>query len=202
MRDDLRRIGTAIDAFVGAYLALEYADDSAVVADTQLCDWIAEIQSHRGGRLAHIGAGEHCIDSIDALREFVTDIIWRATAFHHALTAGAFDSMGFVPNMPAAQFAPPPTHRAEYDGGHHLAMLPPRRALDRQIAEAWRLSNTRLNQLGRYRRRAFWPEADPLVESFRRDLAAVDAEIAAANRDRYLPYVTLRPSTIANSIQA
>ncbi|HYN32411.1 MAG TPA: lipoxygenase family protein [Ilumatobacteraceae bacterium] len=199
-RDDLRRVGNAIEAFVTRYVALEYPDDTAVAADTQLAEWISEIQSHHGGRLAHIGAGEHRIDTIDALREFVADIIWRATAFHHAVTAGTFDSMGFVPNMPAAQFAPPP-HPAEHDDGHHLAMLPPRSAMDRQITEAWRVSNTRLNQLGRYARRAFWPDADPLVESFRGALAIVEAEIDEANRNRYLPYLALRPSGIANSIQ-
>ena len=78
--------------------------------------------------------------------------------------------------------------------------MPPQEGIEAQIEDTWNVANTRMNRLGHYGHHFSDPRVAPLVAAFMSSLAEVEQRIAAANGERYVPFTTLLPSNLTNSI--
>lgn len=198
-RDDGRLVADAIEGFARDYLALYYADDTAVAADTELQAFVRELGSAEGGRLRGVPSALSTRASLEALVRF---IMFQTSAFHAALNYTQADFMGWVPNMPASAHAPPlvPGDPASAEEAW-AAVLPAHALAQKQLAFMWQQSQVRDNRLGDYPRSHFADArvAEPLA-LFRSRLDEADRCIAARDAERLLPYPYLRPSLLTASI--
>ena len=197
MRDDLALSSDAIAAFVDDYVSLYYDDDAAVLADVELQAWHGELVSPSGADLPTV---PH-LDTVAALAWFLHAVIWRASPYHAVINYSVFDSMGFVPNMPTAVYAPPPVADTEYDRGHLLSLLPPTDDAADTITDVVHVANLRLNRLGHYDAGHFADaRVAPLVDRFEAALRAAGTVVDERNLSRPAPYRILHPANITASI--
>jgi len=82
-----------------------------------------------------------------------------------------------------------------------LSILPPYNMAMLQQSTVYQLSSLRMNRLGEYPPLHFHdPGVHPLIARFNADLKEAEGVIAARDRDRFLPYPFLLPSSIPASI--
>ena len=196
-REDALDVWDAVSDWVGSYVELYYAGDASVGADLELQGLADEITTE--GRLK----GVPTLDSRVALTEFVTLIIFTASAQHAAVNFSQFDHMGFVPNMPGAAYAPLPSRagKGEATEAHYLKMLPPMDQALRQFNIAYQLSNLRDNFLGDYPLLHFRDRrVHKLRTQFKKSLEEIETTIRERNKSRLLSYPYLMPSLIPGSI--
>lgn len=198
-RDDGRLIHDAIAAFVRDYLALSYEGDADVAADAELRAFLAEMRADEGGRIAGVPA---TIETLAALGELVTFVLFTTSAHHAALNYTQGDFFGWAPNAPTAAFAPPPTATTtSAREAAWAAVLPAHGLASAQLEFMWQQSQIRDDRLGHYPDDHFAdPRVAPLVARFREQLDAADRVIAERDTRRLLPYPYLRPSVLTASI--
>lgn len=125
----------------------------------------------------------------------------RATSYHGVINYSVHDAMGIRPNMPMAQYAPPPRHR-DHPWEDFRGMLPPRMEMYRQFDHAYVVSSVRYNEIGEYDIGYFADRrVRPIVDAFQQDLQQIEFDIKERNRwDRRAPYDILLPSKVTASI--
>lgn len=206
-RDDGLLIWEALSSWVGDYLGCYYRDDAAVAGDAELQAFAAELIAEDGGRLRgwrKVGGGRFATRA--ELGEFLTHLLFTASAEHAAVNFPQAEVMAYAPAFPLAQYAPAPTR---VDGGSMeslLAQLPSLEAAHVQLGLGVLLGKLYYSRLGDYRGllcRHFDDERvhgaeDRLVAA----LEGAEATIEARNRDRDWPYLHLLPSRIPQSINA
>ena len=201
MRDDITPYGPAIERFVERYLALYYASDDDVGADTELVDFLAELHAPEGADIPTINGREARLHTRSELTCLLRDMIWRAAPYHAVINYSIYEAMVYQPNMPTAAYAPPPAAGVTYELDDLLAMFPPREGCAGAVDDGLQVANLRLNRLGYYRRRQFRdPRVAPLIARFQRDLGAIADAVADANWHRLLPYTILEPPKVTASI--
>lgn len=195
-RDDGLVIWNAISAFVTDYVQHTYADDGQITGcDTELQRWLAEVRAHDGGRRPSVPA----VHTRTELAAVLTQILWTCSAQHSAVNTAQWDFMAFVPNMPGSAYARP-LPSAQGAGETRLArILPGGDAAVDQTDLMWKLAGFAFDRLGRYRTTFYEPWATD-VRGFGERLAAVEAELAAADGRRRIKYDFLRPGRIVSSI--
>lgn len=198
-RDDGMDLWEATLEFTRAYVALYYSKDEDVALDAEIRDLRREMVSAQGMRLR-----EDELDPMqtrDGLARVIAQIIFRVTTYHNVINYAVYDSMGWVPNMPTALFAPAPdaTRPEEYDQGHLRQMMSPRGCALETLMDVWMVATTQLNTLGQY------PEfadgrVDPLIRRFQGRLSSLEHTFEDRNRRRPGDFWYLLPSRIAASI--
>lgn len=203
-RDDGLLVWDAIHAWAKSYIGLYYASDADVRADTELAAWAACVS----GEAKIKGFGP--IDSITALVDACTMIMFTASAQHAAVNFPQKDIMAFAPAVTGAGWQSAPATQGGQDKAGWLAMMPPMALALEQLNVLELLGSLHYRPLGDYRSTnapyAPWfadpqvtgPEG-PLVQ-FQTHLASIDARIAARNANRLRPYPYLQPSLIPTSI--
>ena len=132
-RDDALLVWDAIAGFVGAVLRQFYRSDADVTGDSELQAWVRELADPAIGNfrgLADPGGG---LGSLDRLVQVATTIVFIATAQHSATNNGQYELYAYIPNVPAALFAPPPATKAplsEAEPGRRPAAAGRRRRTD------------------------------------------------------------------------
>lgn len=190
-RDDQLRLWGAISEWVEAYVRTYYADDSAVSGDTELADFIAELEDPELGGLAGIGA----IETVDRLVHLMQRIVFRCSAFHAAINYALYDN-GYAPLEPTAQYGPGPTGDDSQDD--FLRMLPPY-YLAYEVIESYYVLQIRVNRLGEYDHIRD-PALSEALATYQARLEAIEAEIERDNEARPAPYTFSIPSRVSNSI--
>lgn len=210
-RDDGLLIWGAIRNFVQEYVKIYGYDDLAVQQDSELQAWLAETASPDGGNLFGIPT----VNSLNALIEWVTQLIYTCSAFHSAVNYPQFDYFGFAPNMPGAAYARPLPAPRGTDETDELKFLPPLQEATDQVEMLASLSDYQYDQLGHYKSEIGRPsgsfidpnmpdpravQAETAAENFRRALNLVGQQIDTRNATRQLKYTRLHPDYILNSI--
>jgi len=196
-RDDGLLVWAALRRFVEAYVRRYYPSDAAVVADAELAGWAREMGSPQGGRLKGVGP----LETVAALAELVAIIVWTGSAQHAAVNFPQYPYMGVLPNMLGAFWAEWPVPGVTADEATLLSILPPYNMAMLQQSTVYQLSSLRMNRLGEYPPLHFHdPGVHPLIARFNADLKEAEGVIAARDRDRFLPYPFLLPSSIPASI--
>jgi arachidonate 15-lipoxygenase len=201
-RDDSLPLFRATRDFVAGYVGLYYPTDADVSADPELAALVAEIGAADGGRLPRLLEGVR-VQTVSDLIDLVTRVVFRATTFHAAINDASYDWVAFAPNMPSSAFAPFPPPGAAIPDDALARMIPPV-SLDWEVVTAtYQVAEIGQNRLGRYPDGHFGDgRVSPLVERFQEQLRAIEADTAAKNAQRPVPYEYLLPSRITASINA
>lgn len=200
-RDDASDHWTAIRNFVSAYVRLYYGSNRDVAQDWEVQDYVRILQDPDVGGIRGIGGPEEGhVQTIAQLIDLVTQIVWRASTYHAAINYSGYDAMGFVANMPMAQYAPPPRTK-DHAWEDFLAMLPPRDEMYRQFDDVYVVGSVRANRLGHYPAHHFADRrVRPLVLEFQQALEQIEFDIEVRNVDRLAPYEVLLPSRVTASL--
>ena len=203
-RDDGLLVWEAIHSWVRGYIGLYYASDADVLADTELAAWAACV----AGEAKVKGFGP--IESVAALVDACTMILFTASAQHAAVNFPQKDIMAFAPAVTGAGWQSAPAAQGGQTQPAWLAMMPPMALALEQLNVLELLGSLRYRPLGDYRstNEPYVPWfADPRVTApegplpqFQAQLASIDARIAARNAERLRPYPYLQPSLIPTSI--
>ncbi len=201
-RDDSLPLWRATRDFVAEYVALYYASDADVAADTELAAFVAEVGAADGGRLPAMMATTR-VATVGDVIDLAARIVFRATSFHAAINDASYDWVAFAPNMPSAAFAPFPAPGTAIGDDDLAAMLPTVSLSWEVVSATYNVAEIGQNRLGRYDEGHFGdPRVAPVVGRFQERLQSIEAETTARNLERPLPYEYLLPSRVTASINA
>ena len=199
-RDDGMLVWNAIHNFVSNYLKIYYADDAQVAGDPELQAFLAELNAP-----ATTGAGMQTkgiptsLGTMNALSEFLTDLVFINGPIHSAVNFTQYDYMAFCPNQPLAAYS---DLTGDFpDDPSLMKALPPFQFAMKQLDVLAFLSFYRYDRLGFYDSGMLndGKIADVLA-TFRQELAEVENRIRIRNNIRTIPYTALLPSQVINSI--
>lgn len=203
-RDDALLVWNAIEQWARQYVHIYYADDAAVVADTELAAWTTCIATE--GKLKGFGP----IATRAALVDVCTMIIFTASAQHAAVNFPQKDIMAFAPAVTGAGWSPAPTSQAGHAKSQWLGQMPPLSLALEQLNVLVLLGSLHYRPLGDYRSNDYpykpWFQDPQIIGTgcalprFQQTLAEVEARIIERNSERMWPYPYLQPSLIPTSI--
>ncbi|HMV66532.1 MAG TPA: lipoxygenase family protein [Myxococcota bacterium] len=202
-RDDATLVWKALGAWIHDYVATYYVDDEAVVADTELAAFCAEVR----------GSGQvkdfPLIASRETLVDALTMMIFTGSAQHAAVNFPQQTDMTWVPNVTGSAWAPGPDGVTP-DEQAWFALMPTVDLALQQLNTLWLLGGVHFRKLGDYLDADFPYHAwflDPKItreggplDRFRKSLREVEAAIERNNAGRDVPYTFLQPSLVPESI--
>ncbi len=213
-RDDGLLLWNAIQTFVSGYLKFFYPTPGAIAQDVELQTWAKELASAKGGKVKGMPSK---INTVEQLIAIVTTIIFTCGPQHSAVNFPQYDYMSFAANMPLAAYRDIP--RITASGNLEvitekdiLRLLPPYKRAAEQLKIMFVLSAYRYDRLGFYDKsfRELYGMSfkevfggtpiELLAREFQQNLNIAEQNIDANNQKRVIPYFSLKPSLVLNSI--
>ncbi len=204
-RDDALRIWAIIERYAAGMVDHFYDDDNDVIEDWEIQAFHTEMRSPDGGNVRNLPGGQDGFRDKATLVEFLTQMIYMASAGHAAVNNGQYDYYGFVPNTPGAIYMPPPRSKdLDYTEKTLARAMPPFKAASIQILMVRLLSRQTEMPLGRFHTNFFAGTQSvlPIVARFRGELHDLQKQIDARNAGLERPYPYLAPDQVACSITA
>ncbi|XP_021566251.1 arachidonate 5-lipoxygenase isoform X3 [Carlito syrichta] len=201
-RDDGLLVWEAIKKFTAEVVGIYYESDQVVMEDQELQDFVKDVYVY-GMRGRKASGFPKSIKSREKLSEYLTVVIFTASAQHAAVNFGQYDWCSWIPNAPPTMRAPPPTAKGVVTIEQIVDTLPDRGRSCWHLGAVWALSQFQENELflGMYPEEHFIEK--PVKEAmarFRKDLEAIVSVIAERNKNKKLPYYYLSPDRIPNSV--
>lgn len=201
-RDDGLLVWEAIRTFTAEVINIYYESDQVVVEDQELQDFVKDVYMY-GMRGKKASGFPKSIKTREKLSEYLTIIIFTASAQHAAVNFGQYDWCSWIPNAPPTMRAPPPTAKGVVTIEQIVDTLPDRGRSCWHLGAVWALSQFQENELflGMYPEEHFIekPVKEAMVR-FRKNLDAIVSVIAERNKNKKLPYYYLSPDRIPNSV--
>ncbi|XP_036912606.1 polyunsaturated fatty acid 5-lipoxygenase isoform X1 [Sturnira hondurensis] len=201
-RDDGLLVWEAIKTFVADVVGVYYESDQVVVEDQELQDFVKDVYVY-GMRGKKASGFPKSIKTREKLSEYLTVVIFTASAQHAAVNFGQYDWCSWIPNAPPTMRAPPPTAKGVVTIEQIVDTLPDRGRSCWHLGAVWALSQFQENELflGMYPEEHFIEK--PVKEAmaqFRKNLDTIVSVIAERNKNKKLPYYYLSPDRIPNSV--
>ncbi|NJK74719.1 MAG: lipoxygenase [Microcoleus sp. SU_5_6] len=208
-RDDGLLLWNAIRNFVTGFLNHFYPTNQEISEDIELQSWAAELASEKGARVKGMPAQ---IDTVEQLIEIVTTVIFTCGPQHSAVNYPQDYYMSFAANMPLAAYRDIPAAGEVITEAQILKLLPPHKRAADQLQILYILASYQYDRLGYYDKsykelynKSFKEvfEGTPieiLVQQFQQELNIAEQKIDANNKKRVIPYISLKPSLVLNSI--
>nr|XP_058911104.1 polyunsaturated fatty acid 5-lipoxygenase isoform X3 [Kogia breviceps] len=201
-RDDGLLVWEAIRAFTAEVVDIYYESDQVVEEDQELQDFVKDIYMY-GMRGRKASGFPESIQTKEKLSEYLTVVIFTASAQHAAVNFGQYDWCSWIPNAPPTMRAPPPTVKGVVTIEQIVDMLPDRGRSCWHLGAVWALSQFQDNELflGMYPEEHFieTPVKEAMAR-FRKNLDTIVSVIAERNKNKKLPYYYLSPDRIPNSV--
>ena len=199
-RDDARKLESAIHEFVGSVVRHFYKSNEDVAADFELQSWTRELADPTEGNLRGFPTE---LGSVDQVISLLTTIIFTASGGHSSTNNGQYEMYGYIPNVPGAMYAPPPTRKDSCSEQTLADALPKGKFAGQQIATAHLLSEPTEDPLGNYRPAFFagHREVEPMMKQFQRQLFEISQSNEARNEALEVPYTYLDPKRIYPSVE-
>jgi arachidonate 15-lipoxygenase len=198
-RDDALLLWNAIEAYVSDYLKLYYTSSDKILDDTELQNWANKLISPEGGNVTGlVPNGE--LNTLEQLLAIVTQLIFVSGPQHGAVNYPQYDYMAFVPNIPLATYADPPSRDLEINEATILNILPPQKLAAKQLELMRTLTVFRPNRLGYPDMEFVDVRAQGVLNKFQERLREIEQEIIVRNETRLEPYIFLLPSNVPNSL--
>lgn len=197
---DARRVWDALHRFVIGWLDLCYHRDEDVKRDSELQQWIREINEH--GFPPESGFPQS-FQTKDEVSEFVTVMMFSCTALHAAVNFSQLDFALWAPNSPACLLRPPPQVKGYVTEQDVLEFLPDVNTTCRVLTGLSLLSVPSVDYvpLCGYREAVFSRGAPQrLLEGVQAELRSISDDITRRNAGFALPYVYLDPERIENRV--
>ncbi|XP_063055128.1 polyunsaturated fatty acid lipoxygenase ALOX15B-like [Engraulis encrasicolus] len=201
-RDDGLKLWNIIYEYVDGVLGCFYTSDDFVQRDKELQLWI-EVIFEKAFLQRQSSGIPQSFTSLEQLVKFATMVIFTASVQHAAVNNGQFDNGGWMPNFPSSLRRPPPSRKGETKEEDILEALPDIGTTVHTMAALYLLSQKSSDyySLGNSPEQLFVePECLQLQEEFRTKLEMLSYDIKARNVGLALPYTSLDPQNIENSV--
>uniref|UniRef100_A0A3Q0QSN8 Lipoxygenase domain-containing protein n=1 Tax=Amphilophus citrinellus TaxID=61819 RepID=A0A3Q0QSN8_AMPCI len=130
-------------------------------------------------------------------------VIFTCSAQHSAVNSGQYEFGAWMPNSPTSLQLPPPTKKGTVNEQTMLDSFPSVDTTVHGMALMWLLSKQSSDHvlLGQYPEEHF-SEEEPLkmIRVFQEELQKLSAEIKARNKNVGLPFTSLNPDVVENSV--
>uniref|UniRef100_A0A8C1WL30 Arachidonate 5-lipoxygenase a n=1 Tax=Cyprinus carpio TaxID=7962 RepID=A0A8C1WL30_CYPCA len=201
-RDDGYSVWEAVTSFVTDVVDIYYDKDETVQEDAEIQAFVKDVCSF-GMQDFDYCEFPKSLQTKEQLVEYLTIVIFTASAQHAAVNFGQFDWCSWIPNSPPTMRKPPPTKKGEVDLKYIVESLPDRGRSCWHLGAVWALSQFQENELflGMYPDEHFIEK--PVKEAmakFRKNLAEVVKVIKSRNEGKKLPYYYFSPDRIPNSV--
>ncbi|XP_073693986.1 polyunsaturated fatty acid 5-lipoxygenase-like [Garra rufa] len=202
-RDDGMKIWEAIHCFVFAVVKIYYDSDKAVQQDVEIQEFVKDVACFGMNNSDSEYKFPRSLNSRKQLVEYLTVVIFTASAQHAAVNFGQFDWYGWIPNSPSTMRKPPPQQKGQVEMKYIMDSLPDRECSSKVLGTVWALSQTQDNELflGKYPDMYFTEQpAEDAIKAFQHKLEEVTNTIKSRNEELTLPYWYLSPDKIPNSV--
>ncbi|KAL1276673.1 hypothetical protein QQF64_036296 [Cirrhinus molitorella] len=198
-RDDGMKIWETINWFVSTVVTIYYDSDEAVQKDVEIQGFVKDV-------VFGMNYTDHfpkSLESREQLVEYLTVVIFTASAQHAAVNFGQFDWYGWIPNGPSTMRKPPPQQKDQVDMKYIMESLPDRECAREVLGTVWALTRTESNEryLGMYPDMYFTEQpVEEAISHFQQKLEEVTNIIKSRNEELTLAYCYLSPDKIPNSV--
>uniref|UniRef100_A0A8C1YKF6 Arachidonate 5-lipoxygenase n=1 Tax=Cyprinus carpio TaxID=7962 RepID=A0A8C1YKF6_CYPCA len=199
-RDDGKMVWKAIHCFVSAVIKIYYLSDKAVQKDVEIQEFVKDVACFGMNNSDNFPKS---LSSREQLVEYLTAVIFTASAQHAAVNFGQFDWYGWIPNSPSTMRKPPPQQKGQVDLKYIMESLPDRECSSKVLGTVWSLTRTQENELylGTYPDMYFTEQpAKEAIKTFQHNLDEVTNIIKSRNEKLTLHYCYLSPDKIPNSV--
>ncbi|XP_023678314.1 polyunsaturated fatty acid 5-lipoxygenase [Paramormyrops kingsleyae] len=201
-RDDGLKVWEAVKSFVSDIVDIYYSNDQAVQGDEEIQAFVKDVCSF-GMQDQDCCEFPKSLQTKEQLVEYLTVVIFTASAQHASINFGQYDWCSWIPNSPPTMRKPPPTNKGEVTLKFIIESLPDRGRSCWHLGAVWALSQFQENELflGMYPDEHFiekQPKA--AMEKFRTKLNEISCLVKSRNEGKKLPYYYLSPDRIPNSV--
>ncbi|XP_071382692.1 polyunsaturated fatty acid 5-lipoxygenase isoform X3 [Centroberyx affinis] len=201
-RDDGNRVWEATKSFASDVVRIYYSSDEMVQGDEEIQAFVKDVCSFGMQDFDHCEFPKS-LKSREELTEYLTVVIFTASAQHAAVNFGQYDWCSWIPNAPSTMRKPPPTQKGMADVKLIIESLPDRGRSSWHLGAVWALSQYQENELylGMYPDEHFIEKpVKEAMETFRKQLAEITSTIKRRNEGKKLPYYNMSPDMIPNSV--
>ncbi|XP_048029588.1 polyunsaturated fatty acid 5-lipoxygenase-like [Megalobrama amblycephala] len=201
-RDDGMRIWEAIHCFVSDVVNIYYDSDEKVQKDVEIQEFVKDVSCFGMNDYDSNNFPKSLTTRVE-LAEYLTAVIFTASAQHSAVNFGQFDWYGWIPNSPSTMRKPPPIQKGQVDLKYIMKTLPDRDCSSMVLGTAWGLTRFQEHELflGMYPDMYFTEQpAKEAIKSFRKKLDEVTNSIKLRNERLTMDYCYLSPDKIPNSV--
>uniref|UniRef100_A0A673IV92 Arachidonate 5-lipoxygenase-like n=1 Tax=Sinocyclocheilus rhinocerous TaxID=307959 RepID=A0A673IV92_9TELE len=182
-RDDGMMVWEAVKSFVSDVVRIYYGSDETVQKDEEIQAFAQDVC---------FSEFPNSLKTREQLVEYLTLVIFTASAQHAAVNFGQYDWFAWIPNSPSTMRKPPPTQKGQVDMKYIMESLPDRGR------SSWHLGAL---FLGVYPDKHFTEQSViEATKTFRKKLGEVTNIIKSRNEKLKLPYWYLSPDRIPNSV--
>ncbi|XP_066524496.1 polyunsaturated fatty acid 5-lipoxygenase-like isoform X2 [Hoplias malabaricus] len=201
-RDDGNQVWDVVKRFVSEVVGIYYTSDKTVQKDEEIQAFVKDVCS------SGMQDFDYCefpksLQTREQLIEYLTVVIFTASAQHAAINFGQFDWYSWIPNAPCTMRKPPPTKKGKVDMNFIMECLPDHGRSCLVLATVWTLSQFQENELflGMYPDEHFIEKPVRVAqETFRKELSEVSKSIKNRNEGKHMQYCYLCPEKIPNSV--
>ncbi|XP_056097933.1 polyunsaturated fatty acid 5-lipoxygenase-like [Rhinichthys klamathensis goyatoka] len=198
-RDDGMMVWEVVKSFVSDVVKIFYSSDETVQKDKEIQAFVKDV-CFSGMKNCEF---PDSLKTREQLVEFLTVVIFTASAQHAAVNFGQYDWFSWIPNSPSTMRKPPPAQKGQVDMKYIMESLPDRGRSSWHLGIIWALSQFQDNELflGEYPDMYFTEQ--PVMgaaKTFRKELAEVTKIIKSRNENLRVPYWYLSPDRIPNSV--
>ncbi|XP_061545260.1 polyunsaturated fatty acid 5-lipoxygenase-like [Phycodurus eques] len=201
-RDDGYKVWEATKSFVSDVIRIYYSSDEKVQGDEEIQAFVKDVCDFGMKDFKHCEF-PRSLESREELIEYLTIIMFTASAQHAAVNFGQYDWYSWIPNAPSTMRKPPPTQKGLANITLIMDSLPDRGRSSWHLGAVWALSQYQKNELylGTYPDEYFLEKpVKASMEKFKKDLAEISSDIKTRNQGQRLPYYNMLPDKIPNSV--
>ncbi|MBN3324381.1 LOX5 lipoxygenase, partial [Atractosteus spatula] len=201
-RDDGMRVWEVVKRFVTDVVNIYYDSDESVQNDEEIQAFVKDV-SVFGMQDTENSGFPKTIKTLEKLIEYLTVVIFTASAQHAAVNFGQYDWCSWIPNSPPTMRRPPPTEKGVTTIEFIIESLPDRGRSCWHLGAVWALSQFQENELflGMYPDEHFIEKpVKQAMQRFRKNLDEVASIIKERNKNKKLPYYYFSPDRVPNSV--
>ncbi|CAG6017152.1 polyunsaturated fatty acid 5-lipoxygenase [Menidia menidia] len=201
-RDDGYKVWEATKSFVSDVVFIYYTSDEKVQEDEEIQAFIKDVCSFGMQDFDHCGFPKS-VKRREELIEYLTVVIFTASAQHAAVNFGQYDWCSWIPNAPSTMRKPPPRKKGLATVELIMESLPDRGRSSWHLGAVWALSQYQDSELflGMYPDEHFIEKpVKTAMEKFRKELGEISSSIRRRNEGKKLPYYYMSPDKIPNSV--
>ncbi|XP_077437581.1 polyunsaturated fatty acid 5-lipoxygenase-like isoform X1 [Vanacampus margaritifer] len=201
-RDDGYKVWEATKSFVSDVVTIYYSSNEKVKGDEEIQAFVKDVCTF-GMQDFESCEFPKALKSREELIEYLTVIVFTASAQHAAVNFGQYDWCSWIPNAPSTMRRPPPRKKGLADVTLIIDSLPDRGRSSWHLGAVWALSQYQDDELylGMYPDEHFIEKPVKVaMEKFRKSLAEISSAIKTRNQGKKLPYYNMSPDKIPNSV--